>query len=98
MKYPQYNDVHVINSVALLVRAWIEITPFDAFMHFLRVALLVRAWIEIRLRDAVEKGKDVALLVRAWIEIQNQFPINYCELDVALLVRAWIEILQSQFS
>ena len=37
----------MLEQVALLVSAWIEITTQETYTHIIDVALLVSAWIEI---------------------------------------------------
>ena len=55
--------------VALLARAWIEISTRPRSNRHHDVALLARAWIEITTIDTAQRRKMVALLARAWIEI-----------------------------
>ena len=56
-------------SVALHVRAWVEICSIIIIPQDYRVALHVRAWVEIELDDNPALTEEVALHVRAWVEI-----------------------------
>ena len=55
--------------VALLARAWIEITVTHCIAWQTKVALLARAWIEMFCWLVLGVLVVVALLARAWIEI-----------------------------
>ena len=60
------------NSVALFMRAWIEIyKPLKSHTEFEKVALFMRAWIEMHNISFTTLRPYVALFMRAWIEIMS---------------------------
>ena len=50
MKWPAGKPSELTVTVALLVRAWIEISQVIASIPLTEVALLVRAWIEMQVK------------------------------------------------
>ena len=71
MKFYRSLDFIVQLSVALYMRAWIEILLFVLPRRARTVALYMRAWIEIKYNTHRLVNKFVALYMRAWIEIVN---------------------------
>ena len=69
LKYIWFKDLELLNKVALLVSAWIEINGMAICNGCHTVALLVSAWIEIQKLIRITSDVYVALLVSAWIEI-----------------------------
>ena len=63
----------ILDGVAPLVGAWIEITALIKERWITKVAPLVGAWIEIGAQSPVWQINQVAPLVGAWIEI-HMFP------------------------
>ena len=63
-----------VEDVALLARAWIEITFLVGATLAAIVALLARAWIEMFCWLVLGVLVVVALLARAWIEIFQRPP------------------------
>ena len=92
LKYVSAVRLSLVDKVAPLVGAWIEIV-----LHSCKrcgsgwVAPLVGAWIEIHLLKCCKRRLCVAPLVGAWIEIQVGTCVAIVVI-VAPLVGAWIEI------
>ena len=92
MKLKRSTANEIIQAVAPLVGAWIEITYFVNILIIVYVAPLVGAWIEIiRKTESMIRAGKVAPLVGAWIEIITS---TYSQPNsfVAPLVGAWIEM------
>ena len=85
-------------AVALLARAWIEITK-SFTEHGIVIGSLSLRERGLKLwqhwRDF--NGENVALLARAWIEISLASRLALT-VHVALLARAWIEIFISPYA
>ncbi len=85
--------VNAINHlfVALLARAWIEISMVSNALIPFVVALLARAWIEI-----LNRGMDSFVMLSLSLRERglkcSQCPMYPLCTNVALLARAWIEI------